>query len=103
MTLATIALKRFQLRHGNWPPSLEALVPDFLTAVPYDYMSARPLCYRVGSDGRYVIYSVGEDGKDDGGDPTPPPGQPSGLWTGRDAVWPSPANETGNAAPRPGP
>jgi hypothetical protein len=102
MTLAVIALKRFQVRHGNLPSSLEALVPEFLTAVPYDYMSAKPLCYRAGSDGSYVIYSVGEDGKDDGGDPNPPPGQPSGLWTGRDAVWPSPANEREDAAPQPG-
>jgi hypothetical protein len=102
MTLAAIALKRFQLRHGKLPWRLEALVPEFLTAVPYDYMSAKPLCYRVGSDGRHVIYSVGEDGKDDGGDPSPASGQPSGLWKGRDAVWPSLANETGIAAPQPG-
>ena len=93
MTLAAIAVKRFELRHGKPPASLEALVPGVLAAVPYDYMSAKPLCYRVGSDERYVIYSVGEDGKDDGGDPTPGPGQASGLWTGRDAVWPSPAKE----------
>jgi len=102
MTLAAIALKRFQLRHGNLPSNLEALVPDLLAAVSYDYMSAKPLGYRSGSDGSYVIYSVGEDGQDDGGDPKPPPGQPSGLWTGRDAVWPSPANEREDAAPQPG-
>jgi hypothetical protein len=102
MTLAAIALKRFELRNGKLPSSLEALVPEFLTAVPYDYMNAKPLRYRVESDGRHVIYSVGEDGKDDGGDPNPPPSQPSGLWTGRDAVWPSPANEREDAAPQPG-
>jgi hypothetical protein len=102
MTRAAIALKRFQLRHGNLPPSLEALVPDFLAAVPFDYMSAKPVRYRTGSDGSYVIYSVGDDGKDDGGDPSPASGQPSGLWTGRDALWPSPADVTGNAAPQPG-
>ena len=103
MTLAAIALKRYELRHGKLPASLEALVPEFLAAAPYDYMNAKPLRYRSGSDRSYVIYSVGEDGKDDGGDPTPPPGQPSGLWTGRDAVWPSPVNETGDGAPQPGP
>jgi hypothetical protein len=102
MTLAAIPLKRFQLRHGKLPSRLEVLVPEFLTTVPYDYMSAKPLCYRVGSDGRHVIYSGGEDGKDDGGDPSPASGQPSGLWTGRDAVWPAPANEMGIAAPQPG-
>jgi hypothetical protein len=95
MTLAAIALKRFQLRHGQLPPSLEALVPEFLPTVLYDYMSAKPLGYRLKADGSYVLYSVGEDGKDDGGDPTPPPGTPAGLWSGRDAVWPSPATEPG--------
>jgi type II secretory pathway pseudopilin PulG len=91
MTLAAIALKRYQLRHGKLPSSLEALVPEFLPTLPYDYMSAKPLCYHLKTDGSYVLYSVGKDGKDDGGDPTPPPGTPAGLWGGRDAVWPSPA------------
>jgi hypothetical protein len=98
MLLAAIALKRFQLRHGQLPSGLEALVPEFLSAVPYDYMSAKPLRYRFQADGSYVLYSVGEDGKDDGGDPTPPPGTPAGLWSGRDAVWPSPATEPKNPA-----
>jgi type II secretory pathway pseudopilin PulG len=91
MTLAAIALKRYQLRHGKLPSSLDALVPEFLPALPYDYMSAKPLCYRLKIDGSYVLYSVGVDGKDDGGDPKPPPGTPAGLWGSRDAVWPSPA------------
>ena len=91
MTLAAIALKRFQLRHGKLPPSLEAMVPELLPAVPYDYMSAKPLIYRLKPDGGYVLYSVGLDGKDDGGDPSPAPSSSPGLWGGRDAVWPSPA------------
>jgi len=93
MTLAAIAMKRLHLRHGQLPPRLDALVPEFLPAVPYDYMSAKPLGYRLKAEGSYVLYSVGEDGNDDGGDATPPPGHPNGLWTGRDAVWPTPANE----------
>jgi hypothetical protein len=93
MTLAAIALRRYQLRHGKLPTSLEELVPEFLPAVPYDYMSATPLRYRLKPDGSYVLYSVGEDGKDDGGDPTPTPGASPGLWGGRDVVWPSPATE----------
>ena len=101
MTLATIALKRFQLRHGKLPASLEGLVPEFLPAMPYDYMSAKPLCYRLKPDGSYVLYSVGEDGKDDGGDPTPSPGPTPGLWDGRDVLWPSPATESGEAPHQP--
>jgi hypothetical protein len=91
LTLAAIALKRFELRHGTFPPDLKALVPEFLTAVPFDYMGAKSLGYRLKDDGNYVLYSVGDDGKDDGGDPTLLPGTPAGLWGGRDAVWPSSA------------
>jgi len=92
LTLAAIALKRYQLCRGRLPPNLEALIPDFLPAVPQDYMRGRPLTYRPTADGTYLLYSVGKDGKDDGGDPSPPPGSPIGLWTGRDAVWLSPSD-----------
>ena len=101
MMLAVIVLKRFQLRHGQLPASLEAVVPEFLPTVPYDYMSAKPLCYRLKSDGGYVLYSVGLDGKDDGGDPSSSPGVPPGLWGGRDAVWPSPETEPGKPPRQP--
>jgi hypothetical protein len=101
MTLAAIAVNRCQLRHGKLPSSLEALVPEFLAAVPYDYMSAKPLCYRLKNDGSYVLYSVGLDGKDDGGDPTPTPGGTPSLWGGRDAVWPSPVAEPVEPPPQP--
>jgi hypothetical protein len=93
LTLAAIALKRFQMRHGQLPPSLEALVLEFLPAVPYDYMSAKPLRYPPNPDGNYVLYSVGVDGKDDGGDPSLALSATPGLWGGRDAVWPWPATE----------
>ncbi len=52
-------------------------------------MSGQALCYRVGANGSFALYSVGEDGQDDGGDANPPPGSKLGLWEGRDAVWPS--------------
>ena len=101
MMLAVIALKRFQLRHGQLPPDLEALVPELLPAVPYDYMSAKPLCYRLKPDASYVLYSVGLDGEDNGGDPNPPPGASPSLWGGRDAVWPSPETEPGKPPRQP--
>jgi hypothetical protein len=92
MTVVALALKRYELRHGSPPPSLDALVPEFLSEVPRDPMSAQPLRYQVAPDGSYTLYSTGTDGVDDGGDPKPvnPHAEP-GLWTGRDAVWPAPA------------
>ena len=95
MALAAIALKRFQLRHGELPATLEGLVPDFLPALPYDYMAARPLRYARKADGTYLLYSVGRDGQDDGGDPQPAPGLSNGMWSGRDAVWPRPGAAAG--------
>jgi hypothetical protein len=93
MTLAAIALKRYQLRHGRLPTSLPALVPEFLLAAPCDPMSGKDLCYRLKPDGCFVLYSVGRDGKDEGGDATPVSGTAFGLWEGRDVVWPVAADQ----------
>jgi len=90
LTITDIAIMRYQLKHGAAPKELNALVPEFLASVPMDPMSGRPLCYRLNADGTFVLYSTGEDGKDDGGDGTPRDGsQKFGLWEGKDAVWPT--------------
>ncbi|MBE0545150.1 MAG: hypothetical protein IH623_27750 [Verrucomicrobia bacterium] len=91
LTITAIALKRYHLQHRGFPAELNELVPAFLTAVPNDLMSGQSLRYRRNPDGTFTLYSVGEDGKDDGGDPTPPsPAKIFDLWSGRDAVWPMP-------------
>lgn len=91
MALAAVALKRFELRNRKQAPHIEALVPEFLPMLPHDWMDQKPLKYRTNENGGFLLYSVGEDGRDDGGDPQP--AQPLGkkdyeLWSGRDAVWP---------------
>ena len=93
MLLAAVGLKRYELRHGRSAPSLAALVPEYLNAVPVDYMDGQPLRYRLQEDGTWRLYSIGWDGKDDGGDPTPAsPGQKYETYSdGRDWVWPVPA------------
>ena len=90
LTVAAISLKRYQLRHGKFPPNLDALSPEFFAAVPVDYMDGRPLRYRQESDGLLHLYSVGLDGVDGGGNPQLAAAwrRYSGLWDGRDAVWP---------------
>jgi hypothetical protein len=94
MTVAAIALKRYQLRTGTYPSDLSALVPDFLPALPHDWMDGKPLCYRLNPDGTFTLYSVGDNGVDDGGDPHPPPPRTAfRMWDGRDAVWPAAATQ----------
>ncbi len=93
MTVAAIALKRYRLRNGQWPDKLDNLVPEFLAAVPRDWMDGQPLRYRRNADGTFTLYSVGRDGKDDGGDPRPKEGESRSMFAGRDFVWPQPATE----------
>jgi hypothetical protein len=93
LLVAAIAIKRYQLLHGHAPASLDALTPEFLTVAPYDPMSGKALGYRPGGEGGFVLYSVGEDGKDDGGSAVPwAATNRFGLWETKDAVWPVPAN-----------
>jgi hypothetical protein len=92
LTVTAIALKRYFLRHRNYPASLDALVPEFLSAIPTDYMDGKPLKYFRANDASFTLYSVGTDGRDDGGDLSLPQGLRSNdLWRRRDYVWPSPA------------
>lgn len=91
LTVTAIGLKRFQLRHGKLPSDLSGLVPEYLSAIPIDPMNGEPLHYRPNSDGSFALWSVGEDGADNHGDPNPPsPVKELDIWSGRDAVWPLP-------------
>ena len=92
LAVTAIALKRYELHCGKPPPNLLALTPEFLGEVPIDPMSGKPLCYRLNPDGTYVLYSVGEDGNDDGGKGG------ASFWAGPDAVWPSAATPEEAAA-----
>ena len=94
--VTAIALKRYQLRHGDYPADLTALVPEFVPSVPRDPVDGQPLRYRRNTDGTFLLYSVGENGKDDGGDPLPGKGVKTSFfnWLNPDAldwVWPQPA------------
>jgi hypothetical protein len=70
IVMTAIALKRYELQHQHLPNKLEALVPDFLKTLPIDWMDGRPLRYRPNADGTFLLYSVGENGIDDGGNPS---------------------------------
>jgi hypothetical protein len=61
-----LALERHRRAKGAWPAKLEALTPTLLKAVPLDPFDGKPLRYRATADG-VIVYSVGPDGSDDGG------------------------------------
>ena len=61
------AIERYKLGHGRLPESLEELVPACLEKLPHDVINGQPLKYKRTDDGRYAIYSVGWNEKDDGG------------------------------------
>jgi hypothetical protein len=65
-----IALERFKLANRTYPKDLAALVPACLDAVPVDPYSGQPYRYRLTEKGDFVLWSVGEDLKDDGGKAT---------------------------------
>jgi hypothetical protein len=49
------------------PDTLQDLVPKYISAVPQDPFSGREMLYKYDQDG-YVIYSIGDNLKDDGGE-----------------------------------
>jgi hypothetical protein len=74
-TVALVAIKCWQARHGALPASLDALVPEYLDAVPRDPYDGKPLRY---SAEKRIVYSVGMDGQDSGG---------STQASSRDGLW----------------
>jgi hypothetical protein len=62
-----VAAERYRRDKGHWPETLAALQEaGYLRAVPADLYDGRPLRWRRLADG-VVVYSVGLDGRDDGG------------------------------------
>jgi hypothetical protein len=64
---ADLAILAYRQEHGRPPPRLDDLAPDYLTHVPLDPFANEPLRYRLTADS-YVLYSVGPNGRDDGGE-----------------------------------
>jgi hypothetical protein len=94
LMVMAIALKRYSLEHSSPPGSLSELVPKYMERVPTDWFDGQFLRYRANGDGGFVLYSVGKNGKDDGGNPEPPKKDHfRSLMEGRDIVWPTAVTE----------
>ena len=64
-----LALKIYKAEHGKYPATLAELVPGVIASLPDDpFALSGAFKYRLEKD-KYVLYSVGPDGKDDGGTP----------------------------------
>jgi hypothetical protein len=84
--LIACALERYHLAHGEYPETLDALLPQFIGAIPHDIIGGRPPHYRRNSDGTFLLYSIGWSQKDHGGQTNPTPSYPTTLQY--DLVWP---------------
>jgi hypothetical protein len=63
------ALERFRIAHGQYPATLDALVPEYLQKVPADILAVPPgqLKYVRTPNGGFKLYSVGVNHVDNGG------------------------------------
>jgi hypothetical protein len=65
--ITALAAERFRLANKGWPKTLNDLCPQFLPKVPTDPYDGEPLRLARREDG-IVIYTVGADGEDNGGE-----------------------------------
>ncbi|MCC7374694.1 MAG: hypothetical protein IT581_08555 [Verrucomicrobiales bacterium] len=95
------ALERHRLANGSYPDTLAPLVPKYLPAVPVDPIDGQPLRYRRDAADRFALWSVGENGTDDGG--ALPKGGESTTYEG-DWVWRWPVQDSADPSqPEPSP
>jgi hypothetical protein len=67
LTRISFAMIAYKADKAQYPETLAALWPKYLKVVPGDRFTGKPLKYARKGDG-YVVYSVGKNLKDDGGD-----------------------------------
>jgi hypothetical protein len=88
-TRVACALERYRMAHNNFPDTLEALTPQYISKIPNDLFDGQPLRYQKNTDGTYILYSVGWNLRDDGGvttlrkgsTPTQDPNDGDWVWT----------------------
>lgn len=67
LSFVAMALHAYKLYHNRYPEKLNDLSPRYLKEIPTDpFGGGKPLRYRHSGD-KYLLYSVGPDGKDDEG------------------------------------
>lgn len=64
--IVAFAIAWYQQFNGRYPEKLADLAPTYLTQVPNDIFTGKALIYQPNATG-FVLYSVGVNGRDDGG------------------------------------
>lgn len=67
---AGLAIERYRLAASKLPDTLAELIPTYMDTVPQDPFDGKELRYKKLETG-FVVYSIGEDGNDDGGKERP--------------------------------
>jgi hypothetical protein len=80
------ALERYRLARGQFPETLDALVPGLIQQLPRDIINGAPLKYHRADDGGFLLYSVGWNETDDGGKDVCDTSKPESLKEG-DWAW----------------
>jgi tetratricopeptide (TPR) repeat protein len=61
------ALECCRIASGDYPSSLDQLIPRFMPQLPHDVIDGAPLRYRNEGQGHILLYSIGWNGVDDHG------------------------------------
>ncbi|HEY4761557.1 MAG TPA: hypothetical protein VIH42_13325 [Thermoguttaceae bacterium] len=61
-----LALGAYRSEHGSYPDRLDEVVPQYIAELPKDRFANADYIYRPDGKG-YILYSIGYNGKDDGG------------------------------------
>lgn len=68
LLMTELSLRAYHLENEKYPKNLKELSPDYLARVPLDPFSSKRQMLRYRLEGeKYLLYCVGQNGKDDGG------------------------------------
>ncbi|HEX9998358.1 MAG TPA: hypothetical protein VGB45_14565, partial [Abditibacterium sp.] len=70
--LLRLALRAYRLENGTYPEKISQLAPKYLKKVPVDPFGKGEIWRYKRNGDTFLAWSVGPDGKDDGGKSIPP-------------------------------
>ncbi len=80
--LLACELERYRLAQHEYPETLSALVPQYAATVPHEVTNGEPLKYHRTNDGKFVLYSIGWNEKDDRAVAAKSPEEGDWVWSG---------------------